>query len=402
MIRIFILPLCLLFCKAASSQNVGSKVSFTAVDGKPYTGTVKEIQNNKYRIKYDGVDFEAWLQRDQFTLLNNNAATAPVNERPVVGTKVKFIAADGKAYTGTILQVRGDDYNVDYSGINFQTWLHRDQFTISESNGNTVTFPSNKITPNTPAQKNGGWVVGDKVEAYDIYYSKWENATIIIVYTDRTPQQWRVSLDEPAGHNITDFPVTAENIRARNAKPTTGFSLNSRVDAYYNGGAPKGRATIIEILADGRYKVHYDGCGAYMDEILDWSQVKPASIVSANDPDITAVMGNWAMFVYSYPNTVAHGNGIYREYGPGAKAPPLKINTNGTYVWYDEFNKPPVKGSWITHAKIAGITMGTEAVNGILIQDSRSIWWKVSKDRADHIEARKMCSGETEGGSRIK
>jgi hypothetical protein len=398
--RFLILPLYILVSITAIAQNIGSKVTFSAVDGKTYTGTVKEIQNNKYRVKYDGVDFEAWLQRDQFTMLNGNQATNPVNAPLTAGTKVKFNATDGKAYTGTILQVLGDDYKIDYDGVNFQAWLHRDQFTIMS--GNTAMTVNNNTIINDQPQKNGVWIVGDKVEAYDIYYSKWENATIIIVYTDRTPQQWRVSLDEPAGHNIADFPVTADNIRARGAKANTGLSLNSRVDVYYNGNTPKGRGTIIEVLADGRYKIRYDGCAAYRDETLDWSQVKPASVVTANDPGITAVMGKWAMFVYSYPNTVVKGNDVYREYGSGAKAPPLQINNDGTYVWYDEYNKPPVNGNWNTHARIIGLTTGTEAVNGILIKDSRGILWKVYKDRPDHIEARKMCSGETEGGSRIK
>jgi hypothetical protein len=130
--------------------------------------------------------------------------------------------------------------------------------------------------------------------------------------------------------------------------------------------------------------------------------LNPAATVAATHPDITALMGNWAMFVYSYPNTVIHGNDVYREFGPGAKAPPLQINSNGTYVWYDEYNKPPVKGNWVTQAKIEGVKNGTETVNGILITDSKGIWWKIYKDRLDHVTAQKMCSGETQGGTRLK
>ena len=318
------------FFVSTQSQNVGSKVTFPGTDGRTYTGVIKEMKENRYKIKYDGYDFEAWVLRSQFTLM--------------------------------------DEKNNDDN--------------------------------NTP--KTGNWLVGDKVEAYDIYYSKWENATISIVFTDRTPQQWRVSLDEPQGHNITDFPVTADKIRARGAKPNFIFTVNSRVDAYYTTGGPRGRATVIEIKPNGRYKVKYDGCKDYWDEEVDWSQLKPASVISSTDPDIKVLFGKWAMFVYSYPNTVIHGNDVYREYGTGAKAPPLLINPDGIFVWYDEFNKPPVKGKWITHAKIEGLVMGTEAVNGIIIYDSRGNYWKIYKDRTDHIEARLMCSGQTEGGTRIK
>ncbi|HTE34227.1 MAG TPA: hypothetical protein VK666_27800, partial [Chryseolinea sp.] len=95
-------------------------------------------------------------------------------------------------------------------------------------------------------------------------------------------------------------------------------------------------------------------------------------------------------------------NDVYREYGPGAKAPPLQINSNGSFVWYDEYNKPPVKGNWVTQAKIEGVKMGTETVNGILITDSRGILWKIYKDRPDHMTAQKMCSGETQGGTRLR
>lgn len=316
-----------------TAQTAGSKVSFPGTDGKTYTGVIKQVTGDKYLIKYDGYEFEAWVVRSQFTLLSNGATEAPA-------------------------------------------------------------------PPNT-----GNWHVGDKVEAYDLYTSKWENATIIIDYTDRTPKQWRVQLDVPGGQAIDNFPVTAKDIRPRGARGNINFSVGSRVDAYYSSGEPKGRATVLEVKGNGRYKVRYDGCAAHWDEEVDWSQLKPESVVSQNDPDITVLFGKWAMFVYSYPNTVIHGDNVYREYGTGAKAPPLQINANGTYVWYDEFNKPPVKGTWGTHAKIDRIDFhgrGTDAYNGIILKDSHGVYWKIHKDRQDHIEARIMCSGETQGGTRIK
>jgi hypothetical protein len=308
-----------------------------------------------------------------------------------VGDKVFYKAADGKEYTGLIKEIKGDQYLVKYDGVDFEAWLTRDQFTIT-----------NSTQPQTTKNTNGNWKVGDKVEAYDIYTSQWENATIIVVYTDRATPQWRALLDDPAGHAIADLLVTAQQIRARGSKPAQQFAVNTLVDVNYADGKPKGRGIVKEVLQNGRYLINYVGCGAHFDEKVDWSQVKPAATVSANNPDITATFGKWAMFVYSYPNTYTDGNNIYRVYGTGAKAPPLLINANGTYVWYDEFNKPPVKGNWATSAKIEGLDMGTETKNGILIKDSRGIWWKIYKDRQDHIEARKLCSGETSGGTKIK
>ncbi|MHB1177324.1 MAG: hypothetical protein ACYCZO_03240 [Daejeonella sp.] len=67
---------------------MGSKVSFAAGDGKSYTGTITQIQGEKYKIKYDGVDFEAWLLNDQFTVIKvtkqveNNQPPAPIPAIP--------------------------------------------------------------------------------------------------------------------------------------------------------------------------------------------------------------------------------------------------------------------------------------------------------------------------------
>ena len=49
---------CIAFYAFSFAQTIGSKVTFTAIDGKTYTGTVKEINNNQYKIKYDGVDLK--------------------------------------------------------------------------------------------------------------------------------------------------------------------------------------------------------------------------------------------------------------------------------------------------------------------------------------------------------
>lgn len=250
-------------------------------------------------------------------------------------------------------------------------------------------------------QVKAQWKVNDKVQVHTSSMEKWEDATIFLVLTDRTPSMYKAKLDNPGSYADTYPLVTVQQVRSRGIKPTNNFSVNSRVDAYYSSGGPNARATVIEDKGNGRYKVRYDGCKAYRDEEVDWSQLKPESVVSSNHPDITATFGKWAMFVYSYPNTVMRGDNAYREYGMGAKAPPLLINANGTYVWYDEFNKPPVKGNWATHAKIDGITMGTEKINGIILKDSHGIYWKIYKDSSDHIEARTMCDGLTQGGSRI-
>ena len=56
------------------SLGAGSKVTFVATDGKTYTGTIKETQGDQFKIKYDAFNFETWLQRDQFTVITANSS----------------------------------------------------------------------------------------------------------------------------------------------------------------------------------------------------------------------------------------------------------------------------------------------------------------------------------------
>ncbi|HLG38294.1 MAG TPA: zinc ribbon domain-containing protein [Chitinophagaceae bacterium] len=56
---------------------IGSKVTFNASDGKTYTGTILDIQGDQYKIKYDTFNFETWLKRNQFTIMAG-VTTPPV------------------------------------------------------------------------------------------------------------------------------------------------------------------------------------------------------------------------------------------------------------------------------------------------------------------------------------
>lgn len=70
-----------IFISHSFAQTIGSKVSFTASDGNTYKGIVTALRGNEYKIKYDGIDFEAWLTRGQFILVNTviPATTQPAN-----------------------------------------------------------------------------------------------------------------------------------------------------------------------------------------------------------------------------------------------------------------------------------------------------------------------------------
>ena len=162
----FILIVIILFYTPAFPQIVGSKVSLTAVDGKPYNGTITDIQDEKYKVKYDGFDFEAWLSNNQFTVVN---ITAPATYTPatqtnnLVGSKVSFNAVDGKTYTGIIKDIQGNNYKVKYDGFDFESWLTKDQFTIV--NTTTTYQPTYKPAKQQPNYTQN---TGTKVQAQDV------------------------------------------------------------------------------------------------------------------------------------------------------------------------------------------------------------------------------------------
>ena len=104
------------------AQNIGDKVTFPATDGKTYWGEVKEIQGDKYKIKYDGVDFEAWLAKNQFTVVNSktSAYSSVGPDNNLLGSKVSFKGTDGKTYTAVISEIRGDQYKIKYDAYDFE------------------------------------------------------------------------------------------------------------------------------------------------------------------------------------------------------------------------------------------------------------------------------------------
>jgi len=124
-------------------QQNGDKVQFTAVDGKVYTGTITDTDNSRYKIKYDGFDFESWLANNQFTVVSTNTPTytSPSQTNNLIGSKVSFLGTDGKTYTGIINDSQGDKYKIKYDGFDFEAWVVREQFTLVSNNTSTTYTP---------------------------------------------------------------------------------------------------------------------------------------------------------------------------------------------------------------------------------------------------------------------
>lgn len=89
--RFLIYLIAILFFNSAIAQTVGSKVQLTDATGKTYTGTITEIKDGKYKVKYDGFDFEPWLVEGQFKL---TTAPAPLAETTKVSTGKPVVDAD--------------------------------------------------------------------------------------------------------------------------------------------------------------------------------------------------------------------------------------------------------------------------------------------------------------------
>ncbi len=141
----------LLFCAAflltqnlLFSQSVGNSISVVAVDGKTYTGVIKKITGDNYQVKYDGFETLYWLKSNQFTVIS-----AGGQQNNLIGKSVSFLGTDGKTYTGIVKEAQGNQFLIKYDGYDFESWLTRDQFSVSTSNSNTNTRSSNSQGQNT-------------------------------------------------------------------------------------------------------------------------------------------------------------------------------------------------------------------------------------------------------------
>lgn len=176
------------------------------------------------------------------------------------------------------------------------------------------------------------------------------------------------------------------------------LQVGDRVDVYLSDNKEtKDRGTIVEI--DGsQYKVRYDGCGENKDAWENQMFVRPAATVSAADAEIKYLIGKWSMI------SVGIGSGGYWAWG---KAPGIQINADGTYIWYQDGGKPPVKGKWTTHARFEGARYGFNTKHGIVIKDAKGGEWKMTRvkslrDDTDRITITLLCQGLMQDGSRVQ
>jgi small nuclear ribonucleoprotein (snRNP)-like protein len=127
------------------SQSIGNSVSVVAVDGKTYTGIIKKIEGDNYQVQNDGYETLYWLKANQFTVVNPGQ-----QKNDLIGKPVTFSGTDGKTYTGIVQEGKGNKYRIKYDGYDFEAWLTRDQFSVSTTSS-TSTDSGNSQAQNTAA-----------------------------------------------------------------------------------------------------------------------------------------------------------------------------------------------------------------------------------------------------------
>jgi hypothetical protein len=115
---------------------MGNSVSVVAEDGKTYFGVIKIVAGGKYQIQYYDYDTLYWLTADQFTL-----NTTGIPSTTLLGKSVSFFGVDGKSYTGVVRESRGNKYRIEYDGYDFESWLDRSQFDLSDASQQEGTDP---------------------------------------------------------------------------------------------------------------------------------------------------------------------------------------------------------------------------------------------------------------------
>jgi hypothetical protein len=250
--------------------------------------------------------------------------------------------------------------------------------------------------------------VGDKVEILDLTH-KWVSGTVIGVLNEGG-FYYRVKLDDENASTVYFNHVVPASIRARaeqnannagnqNVKPAivTGGGAAAPaaglVDVYYNATQGWNRGKIVGSNGN-RVTVRFIGCDR--DEIVDRSQIHSPAEVAKNAPAISFLFARWAL-------TKVGTSSFNTAWG---KADGIQINADGTYIWDQGAGKQPVRGSWVTDAKVPSTDNGTQFYDGVLVKDAQGRDWKVFKwtvkGYPDGIEAQRMCSGEAVVGSRAK
>lgn len=215
-----------------------------------------------------------------------------------------------------------------------------------------------------------------------------------LVYS-RSSNEPDSSVAAPQGQTTADEAESKEETQAVSSGP---LKVGERVD--YPGR--DAHATVEQIAADGVH-IRLDGCQEYLSKcVVKESELHRTATLPRNAEPVRALIGQWSMFEPGTFNTVTRGDHVFREWGLGAKVPPLTIEKDGSYVWVED-SEHTVRGRWRTDARVRGIAPkssssleGNADHDGIVIRDSAGQELKVYRTRiegksADSIAVAQVC-----------
>ena len=284
--RILFISLLCIITTYITGQTIGTKVKMKATDGKEYTGVIKEIKGDKFRVKYDGVDFEAELLSTQFTVVTSNSGentgtqnTGTQNTGYKVGDKITAKDRVSNWLPAEIMEIGNGKYKVHYTGYTdyYDGWIPGDWVkplnakTPPTNNSNTGIQNNNT---NTGAQ-NTGYKVGDKITAkdkvnnwlpaeimeigngkYKVHYTGWSD-----LWDDWIPNDWIKLLNSktPATNNSTT--EQAQDPEMNGAIPQIVGTAWYCLAIYNKGTTPKNNHIHFPYIffKDGNYEVQSGG-----------------------------------------------------------------------------------------------------------------------------------------------
>lgn len=174
----------------AQTFSVGDKVDMYSTDGNYYAASVTEVSGSQYKIHFDAYATanDTWVQ----------AASLVKGGR--AGDKIIVVSGQG-TYYGTIQEVQNINYKVKYDGYPDTYVLTRSQFHFT--NSNTTGAPASpspaqniQAQNNTATTTGNGFAIGDKVQA--LQGAKWYAAVIkdiknekyLVKYDGYNEEEW--------------------------------------------------------------------------------------------------------------------------------------------------------------------------------------------------------------------
>ncbi len=238
-----------LFCFVTTivcGQAIGTKVKMKAADGKEYSGVIKGIEGDKYRVKYDGTEFDALLLSTQFTVITGNSGantgaqnTGTQNNGYKVGDKITAKDRVNNWLPAEIMEIGNGQYKVHYTGYTdyYDGFIPADWIkplnakTTATNNSTTVIQNNNAVNTGT---QNTGYKVGDKITAKD-KVNIWLPAEIMEIANGKYKVHYTDYSD------LWDDWIPADWIKPLNAKtPATNNSTTEKaLDPEMNGAIPK-------------------------------------------------------------------------------------------------------------------------------------------------------------------